>query len=1079
MRLEFYPKMALWFRMNREQALEKFLRENIKELTDSRTTKEIVKSLRQEFSNHNHLIASERFTNDDVAELVAQTMLKARKNSSPSEKTEALLAIPFLRDCLSRDKVSQMIESESLGEQSQLTSEDIARIRSGDRVAEIERAFRDRAAEEAERILKEQSEELERQKRVVSEKEKALDARISELESIAPEANLDGLVEEQNLSPKEVHIVQWWQELKLETDPFPSNQGLKGIPESKYDDVVVTTPFMQGYLDTINAMPESTLSKTIVVIGEFGSGKTTLFEMMTQRYGRYGIVPIMTSLSQEASVPRLMLQLVSQICSSLYSVSAYQTETAIKPEAEAIDDIGRCLDVMSLALKIKSMKGFALFIDGLHKFSAHQKQNLEFLQQLQTFQERMDHKGVSCAIFVAGSLSWEAELTNNPSLSGSFYRVDRIPPLTEESAVEAVVRRIHSFVPAGKPAPTIVKAPLRTAFRVLSQRLPHPPTFRDYLDHVRDRFVARDYGNLGISLTLHAETIESINTEVLKSKFATEYSRLIDPNRYSPLMRYSIKRILPEIYLSKGIKESQPIFQRNKGAFLLLWKSGFIVRRSEPGPKGVEWHLSYETVELLENIYNKLRVAPSDALEAMFSEPAKSAHMEAETIFGPALRQMSQMAASWRSDWREISDMIEKSRERVLRIQKSSESISDQVDENVLEDVRQSLKYLMHAAVIATGHSPILGEDVVSVFRSLWCAPENVDALCSIVTTTRFIDSKLSTYWGFLHTHAQAIGDLCNLVSDLVRGEGLARLKDRLVTAVDAIQIHEARTLFLSQQYSDCVDKICESMEFKVRDIVYPALRCCFGDRYLSFLPEDIKDRLNQPPRGHPRAKREHEANFLYDISRSDYSKVIFMRSLRGVVFPTKTSNDEIERLNNDFSLLFSLGDRAAHKDKASYFRQHSTEIGDALKSAPRMLEILNQLGSRFLPGAVKSERKVDNGKLELTFSDLSNSYPVRLEKNVVEAIEYEFLELISVDPLSLPPLEIVMNSLHYPPELIFSVLLLGVEEELVTADSKASPFVINLSITEKGRRRLEYLRRLRSSLTSKDAIPTRGTSGS
>ena len=249
-------------------------------------------------------------------------------------------------------------------------------------------------------------------------------------------------------------------------------------------------------------------------------------------------------------------------------------------------------------------------------------------------------------MLVAGSLEWEVELTANPSLSGSFYRIEKIPVLSEENAVEAAIRRIYSFLTPNAPRPTVVREPLRQAFRVLSTRLLNPPTFRDYLDHVRDRLVGRHFAEIGISVTLHMESIESVRREIQNSRMAQAYQQFSDPSHRGLSFRKALRVVLPSIYVRKGIPESDYLFRTNKGAFLALRNRGFIVPRRSQSANVLIWHLSPDLVSFLQQVYDKHRITPTDTLEALFIDPAESLPQEAETIYTHVKAQMRSMAAS-------------------------------------------------------------------------------------------------------------------------------------------------------------------------------------------------------------------------------------------------------------------------------------------------------------------------------------------------------------------------------------------------------------------------------------------------
>jgi len=731
-----------------------------------------------------------------------------------------------------------------------------------------------------------------------------------------------------------------------------------------------------------------------------------------------------------------------------------------------MDEIGLCIRVMEGAARSAASKGFLICVDGLHKPETYLKQSLEFLQHLQSFQERLSHAKIPCGILVAGSPAWETEILSNPSLSGSFYGMEKVPPLAEESAVESVVRRIHSFVPSGKPRPTIVKAPLRRAFGVLSKRLLRPPTFRDYLDHVRNRFIARDYASVGISLALHTETIETVQREVANSPLGISYGRLSDPKQHTGNFRRALKIILPEVYVRKGIPESDTLFQANKGAFYLLRKEDFIVPRANVGNKReLVWHLSQKVVELLQKSYEEHKIPPEDALEAMFSDRIVSLPQEAETIYGHIRKQLEIMIPSWRPGWPEVTDLLEKANARIQQVEKASENIDGLISPETLENLKVSLQNMMRAVAFVVGDPQAMTGEISRRFGGLWCAPENVDSWLELLQRSEFLPRNPSECFGILHLHAQAVSDLSVLLTNLIRGEGVTRLTNRILTTTELVRLHEARTMFLSQRYAGSVDALCGLVETKIRDVVFPAIRCGVGPRAVSLLPEDIQQKITQT-KGHPRAKRLPDANFLYNISRSEYAKVMFQRELQRGIFGVLLEPEVAPEVKDSLELLFSLGDRGAHRDKPTYFREHSTEIVDCLKMAPRVCELLNKVADRLLTGPEFQLRTVDEKTLVYSFGPKANRFEnQQMDANVVEAIVFEILQGLESGPLTLPPLENWIGTLHCESEQAIAVLRGCVENQLVQLERPTEGFVLRYSINVKGNNKLSSLRRRYSSM--------------
>ena len=954
--------------------------------------------------------------------------------------------------------MSGIVSIQRLGSETKLKPEDLKRLREDEYLSRLETEFRKKAESDAEAKLLEEKKNLEKLKAVVEQEKLVLESRLSELDSIPPESNFDALIQDEQEIQTYHPVNNWWKEMGLDDDPFSSDQGLQGIPESKYEDVVVQTPFVKLYLDKLTKDPQELLGKAIVLIGEYGSGKTTLMQILGHNAGGIGIFPIMVNMNPQS--PRMTAQFVSQVTENVRRATHLRHDEE-SLQLRAADEIGYGIHVMELGQSTVAKKGYLITVDGLHKPEVYTTQSLEFLQQLQGFQERLGYAKIPCGILVAGSLSWEDELTKNPSLSGSFYKVEKLPYLAENNAAEAVIRRINSFVPPDKPFPTIAKTPLRRAYQVLAKRVLHPLTFRDYLNDVRDRFIARDYSSIGLSLTLQAETIETVKIQIRNTDLSSAYDRLVDAKKHTSAFRLALRIILPQIFINSGIIESDPLFKKNIGAFFVLRREGFIVQRVNLSGTEISWHLSKKVVEFLQSVNDNHKIPPEDTLAAMFSEVAESVPVEAETIYGHVRRQLNEMIASWKSSWPDISDLLANVDKRIEEIEKGSGELGGLMSARVLENIKVSINNLLKIVkIIARGPKYSLEEPTIS-FRTLWCIPENVDEWLELANRNTPLPTNLSLAFGVLHDHVQAVSDLLSLISSLIRGEGVSRLSNRQISTEQAIELHEARTLFLSQRYQESVGKLAGAVESTVRDVVFTVARCATGEDLSPLLPSDILKETTLI-RGHPRTKRGPDENFLYSLSRSEYSKVIFQKNLKNILFKNLLSNQETDKMKDEMEMLFSLADRVAHQDRPSFFREHSTEISDCLKFVPRICETFNQIEASMIEGNDFLLRKTDKGSVTFIFDQKKYGYLEReIEASQVEELVIDILQLLTSGPILVPPIEERLNFVEGTIENALAVLRESVNQGLVNLYKSTDGFGYEFSITERGKERLSRIKPL------------------
>lgn len=1048
--------------MDRNQALTRFVKENLAQLSDVACSKDIVKRARQSYFQQHSLPAGEHFTGREVAESVARVISKAWREKPADHVVRSLLSIPHLSEELGRARIAGIVQETRLGSAPQLSTEDLSKIGKEGYLEELESRFQQRADSTAQTRLNDQRKMLLETMALLKVSQETLDKAKSSLEAVPPDADLELLGNQEPSAANSAALPMWWKEFRLESDPFSSNRGLSDIPETKFDDVVVRTAFVQAYVDRIENRPESFFGKTEVILGEFGSGKTTIFQLVSSKAATCGIVPIITSIHPDVSVSRLMGQLIGQLEEALLQTFPLLANSSYANAPETGDEIARAIHALAeVSRRATTTKGFLLCVDGLHKTESYLKQSLEFLSQLQTLQERFELRRLRVGILVAGSTRWQTELTSNPSLSGSFHSIANIPELLEDQAVEAVIRRIRSFTPEGASPPTIIRAPLRTAYQVLVQRLLHPPTFRDYLDHVRDRFVARDYSTVGVSLRLHSETIRQVKQLAEASSLAASYRGLVGDPKAGPRLRTGYRAVLPELCVRKGIKDADPFVEKYKGSFVQLLRSGWIVKRLDPADRSLVWHLSEPVVKFLQAVESSpLKILPSDALEALFTDVREVAPQEVESIYGPIVRQMETMVATWRTGLPDLSEFVDRSLAQVRALDSKCklEGFSPKAD--VSNEVRASVTELVRALVQVVEGSASKGKEPISEFQDLWCCPENFDSMLQVLgRTTTFEPSKPETY-GHLLNHAQTLSDLCEILASVVRGEGVCRLAGRDLTPVELDRLHAARMAFLGQQYQVVVDKLGELVEGKIRDVVHVALRCAVGGRVLSLIPPDIRDHLKEPPRGHARAKRESERNFLYDISRSEYSKVIFSRDVRKFLFVPMPNADELDSLKNTLELLFSLGDRASHNDRPTYFRDRATEIGSVLQWVPRFCELLNEVAKRLIMGIEFSAEKSESDVV-FKFGAVSSGFlESRLSPTEVHSLVLNILDRLEGGDILIPPFDPPLLNFGDSPEEGLAGMRACKLQGLLSLLPMKGGFGFIASMTGEGKTRLARIRK-------------------
>lgn len=1036
--------------MDRKEAIGRYLRKNLLKLTSTETTKELEKALRRSFFEDNHLKGEARFTAQEVAEEVSKYVIKTR-TLSEDEFINELFTIPFIRDSIQKQKLEIIYDSSTQKSSLFFSTADLPKLNQEDFLRKIEDEYESRAKHKFEEEVKSEKDEIEKIKSELTKKKEELQKFESELNKLPPNLGTEELEREvEKVDPVELEnaSTSWWKRLGFPQNPFETNQGLAGISENRYEDVIVKTPLVREYSKKFGDNPEIFAGKTIMLIGDFGSGKTTIFQYLSYLATAHGLLPLLIILNPTQSVSTLTDVFLEEVIESLSE--SFVTMRKYDPRSERpTGNLSRYALELFKELQKESPHGFLVFIDGLHKSDAYLPQVLEFLKQIQNIQEYISIKGVKIGFFIAGSPLWESELERKPSLSGSYYSKDNVPVLTEEYAIEAIEKRI-SLYPSGNIQPiTIDKSALRQTFKVLSERLKKGVTFRDFLDHIRERLEVNQFEEIGLSVRIHIETVDAVRASFRTTALASNLNALLNEITVSPQLRIASQRITPMI-LKSGVSEDQAIFKSNRGVFYLLMKYDLIVQRKVESGASFRWYFSDEFINVLLGISQRLKLTPYRILAAMFEEETLTKEQETTSIYASSVNLLRDLVSTWKDSQPNIANLLSQCREGLNRINQHMKEMNrlQPTDlENPIMNVVRSLDSIMNFTSSE--------QDDFEVFANSWIAPENIDKIREFSDKNIIIPTVPHDIYGLLHNHNKYIFQLLNLLSNLIKGESIVRLVDRKLSSSQMLSIHELRMRFLSQSYEEVINGVCSAIEKTLRDVVYYCMRALWGDNSFQMLPDDVRKRIQTlPERGHPRTRRESDFNFLYDVSRSEYSKILFMKEISKGLFLDWMKSSDLEKLKNLLELSFSLDDRRSHRDREEYFRAHATEILDILKGLPWVLEKFHELMAHFFFECkilVKTSDSALHVKFKPFLQGASKTTDIEVKRDTMKEISKKILELLTDRDQSIEITAPLFVEISHEPELFLAVFRALVLKKFVESKiNRNLPTII--TITQGGR---------------------------
>lgn len=1035
-------------------ALNKYVRYNILKLTSSSASKELEKSLRIKFFQENALPSNSRFTAKEVAVEIVRYILRSR-SFGLEEFVVEVMKIPFITEELTNDKINILYNESSKDSSLFFNPSDLSKLSQEDYLRHIEEEFKNKAKERAEEEISVEKEEVEKLREELAREKEELKRYETELNKLPKDLNIEQISQkvEREVSDLGLDIgSNWWKKLGMPSNPLETYDGLYGIAQDKYDKVVVRTSLLNQYLSEFRDNPESFSGKTMIIVGDYGSGKTTLFDYLTAQAVSLGVVPITVVLNPGPSVASLTNIFLQELRDQLIDTSKSIQKTDFNSGEFTTNLYRDCLEIFR-KLSVNVSNGFLIFIDGLHKTNAYRTQVFEFLQQAQNTLTYFTRNKIKLGFIIAGSQTWKFELENNPSMSGSFYRIDEIPILTEEDAVEAIKRRINLYQAEVKQTMSIDENSLRKSFQVLSGRLPNPVNFRDFISHVRRRLDLNRFEEVGLSVKIHIETVDAVEASLRRSYVYSRYRSLLLDISDSISVRKALQRVIANMIRFKGISESNPIFEKNKGAFYLLKKHEFIVQHKTGDLDQFKWHLSDDMITAILEIGQHLKLEPSKIVQAMFEEETIAKEEEANSIYSASVNTIRTLISSWKESIPEVTELLSNSKKGIDRI-------SSSVVENKFvrsSDLSYPIMQIIQAINVIMGPNTMMSPDGFNDFIQSWAAPDNIDEIVEYCQEKVERRNETAKLYGLLHNHNRIISQLLDILSEQVKGEALSRLNGRKLTLAQFSSIHQLRMKFQLQAYEDVIDGACNLIEKSIRGNVYPSMRAIWGNDALYKIPLDLQQKIKAVSgRGHPRTKRTTDPNFFYDISRSEYTKIMFKRDIYDVIFGKRLSEMDQTKLKDALELAFSLDDRHAHRDRKSYFRIHATEIADVLKNLPWVLEELGKFSVFLLTTCKVNFKKTSATEFSGSFTlDQLNSKEIAIEKRNIDIFSRAFLETLSFKELTLDIPEKLFPNLNMEPENCFILFrLLLVNKYIECKEALILPGLV--TITQEGRELLE-----------------------
>jgi len=801
--------------------------------------------------------------------------------------------------------------------------------------------------------------------------------------SILDQQEFEELVGEVEPSAEE-EFLPWWKHLKLTGDPFPIQEGLAKIADDLYEKVVYKTPIFEKHLVLMKESPEE-LFKDTIFFGEFGSGKTTLFDYLKKPLMNEKIFAIYIQLYAESTFQALLAKfnkkLFERLC-ELYEL-LYDADPRVWLKSPEFQD-----NIISMLQKFcadDNVKGLVIIIDNLHKNFDEFEIAMKFVNNLQLFKGELVRQipNLNLGILIAGSAEWEKTIKNQPKFQGSYIRHETMPSITEEAAYEMLNKRLSAFATNPDTIKTIDIGFVRRIYRGL-QNNKLPITFRSFIRAALDEFEKSNFTILSVDpVHLSKETLAEIKetiewNKILKKRFD---NILFGGGIQKEENRKKTLELLISTYLQRGIPETSKVFQDNKFGFQRLAKSGLIQKSTSPS--GFKWvvckELDYANRTImkehnlsLEDYLTKIFVAPLHVRPAKVTKTTEELGRIDSLINVIANKEVKGLARASRDKHEAIIEQME----RHERTPESANAVSDCITSLAL-----LTKALARFLGLEVAHKDDMGF-MKEFWKDFWFSPGEVSEF--INQAERFGELRLDEHvWYSCMVYRDAYTVLLGFFEDEVDKSRYMMIPIAGLTNDEIKQFHEIRNSWAKHSYFEVADQTSRLVEKKLRLFLFNVFTLLFGEQEarLSRLDKATREYILQNAKKDQVKGLGSSKNEFEQVNRGNYKNFMISSYDREVgrrnwtqvfkqVFAPLAEND----IKNFLDMLAEFNIATSHVKQGAFGAEQQTRIFNYVLKSIDAVRKMNDAYRRLVEtGLHVVEEPIEQRKFYFSLLDLED----------------------------------------------------------------------------------------------------------
>ncbi len=628
----------------------------------------------------------------------------------------------------------------------------------------------------------------------------------------------------------------WWKQLNLTGNPFPKTEGLLAVKPEYFDNIVTKTKLFRRYLSYIKNTPEEVFKNTIF-FGEFGSGKTSLFEFLGRGFSSIEIETVYVQLYSETDFQSLVISFKEKIMDELSERLGFGPGEVGSNSNGNLDQTLRFL-INSFFEKFKP-KGLVIFVDDLHKSLGGTPMALEFLSWIQIFTSEILRKTHlhNLSFYVAGARDWKTIVSTQPRYSGSLARRETLEDVTEEDAWDMLNKRLEAFYPNPEVKRVVDRSFVSQVYRDL-QTNKLALTFRSFIQRIEGEF---DLGNFRALTSdpvhIPKETIAKIKASIESvSLLRKRFDILLNENMVNDENRIKSLRLLLTIYQKRKVREEDYL----EDIFYLqaLNKAGLIQKYREDR-NNFSWVVNRLLIERSKVIAKEFSLSLDDYLLKVYSLSERKKERESEEI-----GIISKLKDATNKLGKEILT-------KVVKLHKEISTIIDTFNyeyspEKLAKNCVESLEILtsFYLSFVEHFESDEARSVKLSFWVDYWYAPEEISRMLDMINDQNEVSNRI---WHFSSLYRGAFIKLIQFIQkeyfslsaiDL----GVSSLENNV-----AEELVKSRDFWKAGSYEQSIIALYEIVQLSFRNFVQNSFTLLYGDMpsRLKQVGEELREKIN------------------------------------------------------------------------------------------------------------------------------------------------------------------------------------------------------------------------------------------